>query len=268
MKVLVSGVVELSLVDYPRNPALVIFVPGCPFRCPMCHNWRMLEVKPEHEKAFDELLSKLKRAIDAVEAVKVSGGEPTLYPDFLRGLSDFCKENSLLFGFDTNGYFPEVVGNLLGHVDLVSVDVKAAFNDPDLYSKVIGVNAGAEAIKRLKKTLTHLFSSSVYADLRTTFIPTVNDKPEHMRNIGETLLKLGYGEKAERGEASYTLQEFEPNLAWKDEMKRLRRPTLEEMVEAGKATGIPNVYIRKQDVGFMAPLESLLEHRPQKIGLI
>lgn len=257
MKVLVAGVVELSFVDYPGRPALVVFVPGCSFRCPMCQNWSILEARPEHEKTFDAFTSRIRGALDFVEAVKVSGGEPTLYPEFLLKLSEFCKRRGLLFGFDTNGYFPDVVRSLIGHTDLVSVDVKAAFNDPNLYSRIIGVEKGADAISRLKETLRTLLLSNAYVDIRTTLIPTVNDEEGHMRNIGETLRELGYVEKALRGEASYTLQEFEPSLARSEEMRKMRRPTLEEMVAAGEALGLPNVYIRKRDVGFMVRLEEL-----------
>lgn len=252
-----AGVVELSFVDYPGRPALVVFVPGCSFKCPMCQNWPILEARPEHEKTFDAFVSSIKGALDIVDAVKMSGGEPTLYPEFLLKLSEFCKRRGLLFGFDTNGYFPDVVKSLVGHTNLVSVDVKAAFNDPDLYSRIIGVEKGAEAINRLKETLRTLFLSDAYVDVRTTLIPTVNDSEEHMRNIGETLRKLGYVEKALKGQASYTLQEFEPSLARSDEMRKMRRPTLEEMIKAGEAVGLPNVYIRKRDVGFMVRLEEL-----------
>ncbi|MBS7287279.1 MAG: radical SAM protein [Candidatus Freyarchaeota archaeon] len=257
MKVLVAGVVELSFMDYLGSPALVVFVPGCPFRCPMCQNSSILEVKSEHEKELDEFLSRIKAALGTVDAVKVSGGEPTLYPEFMLELSEFCRKHGLLFGFDTNGYFPDVVRNLLENVNLVSIDVKAAFNDTDLYSRIIGVDRGVEAISRLEETLRALFSSNVYVDVRTTIIPTINDREEHMRDIGETLTELGYVDKALRGEASYTLQEFEPNLAWKEEMKKMRGPTLEEMVRAGEAVGLPRVYIRKKDVGFMVGLEDL-----------
>lgn len=267
MKVLVAGVVELSFTDYPGIPALVAFVPGCPFRCPMCQNSSILEVKPEHEKELDEFLSRIKVALGTVDAVKVSGGEPTLYPEFMLKLSEFCRKHGLLFGLDTNGYFPDVVRSLLGHVNLVSVDVKAAFDD-DLYSRIIGVDKGAEAISRLEETLRVLFSSNVYVDVRTTLIPTVNDREEHMRNIGEKLTELGYVDKALRGEASYTLQEFEPNLAWKEEMRKMRRPTLEEMVKAGEAAGIPRVYIRKAGVGFMVGLDDLRKRERRKFDLI
>jgi len=268
MKIMVAGIVELSLMDYPSSPALVIFVPGCPFRCPMCQNWSILEAKPEHEKELDEFLSKVRVALDTVDAVKVSGGEPTLYPEFLLRLSEFCRDHGLLFGFDTNGYFPDVVKALLGRVNLVSVDVKAAFNDPVLYSRIIGIDKGMEAINRLKETLRMLFLSNVYVDVRTTLIPTVNDGEGCMKNIGESLTRLGYVDKALKGEASYTLQELEPSLAWKEEVKRLRRPTLEEMMKAGESVGLPRVYIRKADVGFMIGLEELKKREARKVDLI
>ena len=35
---MINGIVKLSLTDYPKTPALVIFTGGCNFRCPFCHN--------------------------------------------------------------------------------------------------------------------------------------------------------------------------------------------------------------------------------------
>ena len=43
MKVNFGGIVPLSTVDWPGRAAMVVFLRGCPLRCPHCHNSRLRE---------------------------------------------------------------------------------------------------------------------------------------------------------------------------------------------------------------------------------
>lgn len=257
MKAYIYGILDISTIDYPQKPAMVIFVAGCPFRCPMCHNWRMLEVKPDQEVELSRVFERIEKARSFVEAVKVSGGEPTLYPDILLEIANFCKRKNLSFGFDTNGFFPENIKKLVNSADLVSIDIKAPFNDAALYSRLVGLDDGEKVIENLMATLETVFGSSSYADLRTTVIPSLNDEEEYFENIGEVLRGLGYISKAEKKKASYTLQEFEPANAFSHELKKIRPPSLDLLVKLAKSARIPQVYIRHRKVGFMKPLEEI-----------
>lgn len=40
---MIYGIQKLSLVDYPGLPSFVIFLGGCNFRCPFCHNASIVE---------------------------------------------------------------------------------------------------------------------------------------------------------------------------------------------------------------------------------
>ncbi|MCJ7664437.1 MAG: hypothetical protein MUO24_09375, partial [Desulfobacterales bacterium] len=42
----IKGFLETSFVDWPGKVASVLFLPGCNFRCPFCHN-HLLVVNPE-----------------------------------------------------------------------------------------------------------------------------------------------------------------------------------------------------------------------------
>ncbi|MEX2724588.1 MAG: anaerobic ribonucleoside-triphosphate reductase activating protein [Candidatus Freyarchaeota archaeon] len=257
MKAYVYGILDISTIDYPQKPAMVIFVAGCSFRCPMCHNWRMLDVTPNQEVELSKVLARIEKASPLVEAVKVSGGEPTLYPEVLLEIANFCERKNLSFGFDTNGFFPENIKKLVNSADLISIDIKAPFNDPALYSKLVGFHDGEKVIENLMATLETVFGSGSYADLRTTVIPSLNDEEAYFKNIGEVLRGLGYISKAEKKKASYTLQEFEPANAFSHELKKIKPPSLDLLVKLAKSARIPQVYIRHKKVGFMKPLEEI-----------
>ncbi|MFB0560880.1 MAG: anaerobic ribonucleoside-triphosphate reductase activating protein [Candidatus Lokiarchaeia archaeon] len=257
MKAYVYEILDMSTIDYPQKPAMVIFMAGCPFRCPMCHNWKMLEANPDQEVELSRVFERIENASPLIDAVKVSGGEPTLYPDVLLEIANFCEKKNLSFGFDTNGFFPENVKQLLNKADLISIDIKAPFNEPELHSKLCGVNDGEKIIENLLLTIKTVFESHSYADLRTTVIPRLNTEEIYYENIGTVLRDLGYISKAEKEEASYTLQQFEPARAFSDAFKKIESTSVELLVRLAKKVNIPRVYVRHKNVGFMTPLEEI-----------
>jgi pyruvate formate lyase activating enzyme len=217
----------------------------------------MMEATPDREVELSRVFERIERASSFIEAVKVSGGEPTLYPDVLVEIANFCRRKGLSFGFDTNGFFPENVKEVVNVTDLVSVDVKAPFNDPGLYGKLTGMEDGEKIIENLIQTIKIVFENRCYADLRTCVIPTLNTEERYYENIGDVLRNLGYIPKAEKGEASYTLQQFEPVNAFSDEFKKLKSPSVELLLGLAKRVNLPRVYLRHEDVGFMKPLEEV-----------
>ena len=40
---IISGLLKTTLLDYPQHVAATIFLGGCNFRCPFCHNSDLLE---------------------------------------------------------------------------------------------------------------------------------------------------------------------------------------------------------------------------------
>ena len=89
----ISGFQKLSLVDYDGHITATIFVSGCNFACPFCHNAGLVKnLEPEIDS--EDVLSYLKKRFGLIDGVCISGGEPTLYndlPDFIKTIkTDFC----------------------------------------------------------------------------------------------------------------------------------------------------------------------------------
>jgi pyruvate formate lyase activating enzyme len=259
MEVLVAGLLDFSTVDYPGRPAAVIFTPTCNYRCPFCQNWKILDAKPEDKKNLDEVFRFIDNAASTIEAVKITGGEPTLYPQLIEEVGKYCRKKGILFGFDSNGFLHEVVTKLAEYSDLISLDLKAPPDSPDVMERVVGLSGkGTEIANNTMKTLEYLLSiDKVYLDIRTTVVPTLNDEEAGFRRIGEILRSLNYDARASAKTASYTLQEFLPEHARNEKMRLIRAPSREDLVNLAQATELKDVYIKHRDAGFMVHKDEL-----------
>ena len=77
-----QGINKLSLLDYPGKVAAILYVDKCNFRCEFCHNWNTLIASSDNEDLiFDDILSFLRKRVGVLDAVVISGGEPTLMSD-------------------------------------------------------------------------------------------------------------------------------------------------------------------------------------------
>ncbi len=165
----VGAFVPLSLSDHEGHVAAVVFVRGCNFRCPFCHNPDL--VLPEREVEGPRLLvadvvERLRDRRGFLDSVAVSGGEPTLQP----GLADFLAEVrslGLRVKLDTNGSRPEVLAELLERrlVDYVAMDLKAP---PSRYAEFAG---GAVDLSAIEASILALRDDAPDAEFRTTVAP-------------------------------------------------------------------------------------------------
>jgi pyruvate formate lyase activating enzyme len=253
MNAFVAGLLDFSSVDYPKRPAAVIFTPKCNYECPFCQNWQILKIKPEYRKDMNDIFRFIEKARPTIEAVKVTGGEPTLYPEFLKEVSIYSHKNGLRFGFDTNGFSYEVIKDLTSYSDLISLDLKTDPTNPESMEKLIGLpGKGEEAGRNTIKTLENLMQQDeVYLDLRTTVVPTLNDDERAFETIGGILRSLDYERRALKGSASYTLQEFVPEHARDESVRRIRAPSPKDLFRLADACHLEHVYMKHKDIGFM-----------------
>ena len=161
----IFGLEKLSLVDYGAYACAVVFTGGCNFRCPFCHNSGLVE-KETKEILESEVLDFLRKRFGLLDAVVVSGGEPTMQadlPEFLAKLKDMGYKVKL----DTNGTNPDMLKYVIDKdlVDYVAMDIKNSFEN---YPKTTGLkNLNTDNIKH---SLEILNSSNIDYELRTTIV--------------------------------------------------------------------------------------------------
>lgn len=115
----------VSTVDYPGKIATTIFISGCNFRCPYCHNGSIVFAKPARYKA-DDILRYLMSRKNLIDGVCITGGEPTLWKG-LKSLMALIKSSGFSVKLDTNGSRPDVLEEIIAEnmVDYIAMDVKA-----------------------------------------------------------------------------------------------------------------------------------------------
>lgn len=189
----IGGLQHCSLIDYPGRMSAIIFTLGCNFHCPYCHNPELVQETVDEipkEKIFD-FLTRRKNLLDAVT---ITGGEPTMHsdlPQFIRQV----KELGYLVKLDTNGTNPQVLKQLLKEnlVDYIAMDIKAP-----LYKYEMTAGRPVDE-QTLKKSIELIKEGKVPYEFRTTVVKSLLSKDD-LRSIGETV----------RGARMYNLQKFVP----------------------------------------------------------
>lgn len=188
----ISGLQKMTLLDYPGKIACTVFLSGCNFRCPFCHNAELLDgtVEPLMEEA--EFLSFLSKRTGLLDAVCISGGEPTLQPG-LAQLLEKIKALGYLTKLDTNGSRPEVLKDLVarGLLDYVAMDIK---NDPRGYDRTAGAKVQLE---KIRESIAFLLEDHVDYELRTTVVAQLHDDAA-INRMGEWVTACVPGAKAKR----------------------------------------------------------------------
>ena len=190
---MICGLQKMTLLDFPGKVACTVFLGGCNFRCPFCHNSELFMGKPEklmEDEAFFQFLAKRKGLLDGV---CVSGGEPTLYKDLPAFLAKI-KELGFAVKLDTNGSRPEVVKALVADklVDYIAMDVK---NSPQRYGQTVGLET--MPLAPIEETLRFLLEENVDYELRTTLVAQLHDEAA-IQDMGVWLTSLVPGVKPKK----------------------------------------------------------------------
>lgn len=191
----IKGIEKFSSRDFPGHISSTVFLGGCTFRCPYCHNADLV-LRPEAlpTLAADYFLSYLDGRKGWLEAICFSGGEPLLH-EGLEDLIRVVRERGLLVKVDTNGSFPDRLEALLalGLLDQVAMDIKAPL---ERYREVTRSNIDVEKIVRSADVIR---ASGVRHAFRTTVVPGLVGRDDVVR-IGEWLA----------GASLYVIQQFVP----------------------------------------------------------
>lgn len=181
----IAGFQKFTLIDFPGMISAIIFTQGCNFRCPWCHNPEL--VLPElYQRTIDsrEIVDFLKTRVGKLDAVTITGGEPTLHrdlPDLIRTIRALGFKIKL----DSNGTNPEMLSELFseGLIDYVAMDIKTSLEN---YSSLVGVGIDTDLVLR---SINLIKNSGVQYEFRTTMIPSLMDQEDIlniMNLIGDT----------------------------------------------------------------------------------
>ena len=220
----IGGFQRVSLIDYPGKVTSIVFLTGCNLRCPFCHNPDLVFKKVNELKLYGEeaVLKLLEESKDFVDAVEITGGEPSLQ----KGLKDFikkCKDIGLSVKLDTNGSNPDIVRSLISEklVDYIAMDIKAPLND-ESQMRATGIG-NIHIFKQVRETARILLNSNIKYEFRTTAVPgivTIEDLVEIAKSIN--------------GAQSYYIQKFVPGNTLDPAFNHIKSYSIAELNDSKK----------------------------------
>ena len=171
----IAGLQKLTLLDYPDHTAATVFVDGCNFRCPFCHNAELvMDIEGNEHIPESDFFAFLETRAGLLDGVCITGGEPTLQADLL----EFClriRKMGFKTKLDTNGSNPSVLEELIEKqaLDYVAVDVK---NTRGKYQNTCGTSLNY--FDEVFKAIAILAAHDIPYELRTTVVRELTDESD------------------------------------------------------------------------------------------
>ncbi len=194
-ELIIGGVETFSTVDFPGQLAAVVFMQGCPWRCPFCYNSSLQEIGKDNGFVWSKFLEFLQKRHGVLDAVVFSGGEPLVQDNLSEAVQE-VKELGFKIGLHTGGYRPQHLQKVLPLVDWVGFDIKAPF-EKGKYQKV----TGPDHLHNVLQSLDLLINSGKEFECRTTCDPRILEV--------EDIYKIAKALK-EKGIKKYFLQKYRP----------------------------------------------------------
>ncbi len=169
------GLQKMTLLDFPGHVACTVFLGGCDFRCPYCHNFELADGTAEPQMDEEEFFSFLGKRKGLLDGVAVTGGEPCLHRE-LQGFLERVRGMGFGTKLDTNGHHPELLREILerGLADYVAMDIK---NSPEKYNMTCGLDSreGAGALpgadlSRIRESIRLIMEKAPDYEFRTTVV--------------------------------------------------------------------------------------------------
>lgn len=161
------GLQKMTLLDFPGKVAATVFTGGCNFRCPFCHNARLVTDLSESVEIKDEEIFRfLAGRRGLLDGVCVTGGEPLLLPDIVPFIHR-VRDMGFAVKLDTNGSFPARLKELVGAglVDYVAMDIK---NCKEKYAETAGLETFD--LTPVEESVRYLMEGHVDFEFRTTVL--------------------------------------------------------------------------------------------------
>lgn len=173
---IIAGIQKTSLVDWPEKICSTIFIAGCNFRCPFCHNPELVlpeEIEKLEPLSENELLTAIVERKRFIDGVCITGGEPLLSPDIVK-LLHRIKEKGLAIKLDTNGSVPTLLKKMIDEklIDYVAMDIKAP---KEKYADATGINSNTKLVEESIKILKE---GNIDYEFRTTVVKGLHSKED------------------------------------------------------------------------------------------
>jgi len=239
----VKGFIETSFVDWKGHLASVLFLGGCNFRCPFCHN-RDLVLNPGglEDVPIEYVVATIRKyRAQWINNIVVTGGEPTIHMN-LFGLIGLLKREGMSIKLDTNGSNPSAVKGLFndGLIDCVAMDVKGPL---DRYSRWCGLNVNE---RKVRESIEFIMECGIDYHFRMTVVPFLH-REEDVYTVAAEL----------QGAKDLIIQTFRPDVTLNPAFSRIKPFSADRMTE-----------IRANVSGIMSEGKTGEQERSPRLGTV
>lgn len=163
----------------PGTRILSIATVGCNLHCKNCQNWEISQANPEQSQAYFYPPDKLVAA--AVEygfpSIAYTYTDPVVYYEYTYDTAKLARAQNIRTVLVTAAYISkEPWRRLLEFVDAANIDLKGITDD--FYRRVC-----SGTLKPVQQALVLAKAAGIMVEVTNLIIPTLNDKPEHIRQL-------------------------------------------------------------------------------------
>jgi pyruvate formate lyase activating enzyme len=163
----------------PGSKILSIATAGCNLHCKNCQNWTISQANPEDVPALfcppERLVELTKR--NNCPSLAYTYTDPIIYYEYTYDAAKLAEEANIRNVLVTAGYINEGPWKkLLEYVDAANIDLKGISND--FYVQVC-----SGTLKPVQNALIVAKASGILVEVTNLIIPTLNDKPEQIRQL-------------------------------------------------------------------------------------
>ena len=189
----IYGLQKMTLLDFPGKVACTVFLGGCDFRCPFCHNFELVDGTAPAVMEEEELMAFLRKRQGLLDGVAVTGGEPLLREESLELLREI-RALGYPVKLDSNGTHPDRLRRAAeeGLIQYCAMDIK---NSPERYAETAGLSE--IALTAVRESVDFLKTGSIDYEFRTTAVKELHDE-RSFRAIAEWI----------SGAKRYAIQKF------------------------------------------------------------
>jgi pyruvate formate lyase activating enzyme len=216
----------------PGSKIVSLATVGCNLHCKNCQNWEISQTNPEDSYAEywppERLVARTKRY--HCPSLAYTYSEPIIFYEYVYDTAKLAKKAGIRNVLVTAGYInKEPWKRLLKYVDAANIDLKGISDE--FYIKVC-----SGTLKPVQEALLEAAASGILLEVTNLIIPTLNDKPEQIRELARWV-KVNLG-----GDIPLHFSRFFPHYKMRH-LPQTSAETLDMAREIAISCGLNYVYI-------------------------
>jgi len=163
----------------PGTKILSLATVGCNLHCRNCQNWEISQAKPEDSRAFAYAPERLVEQTRYYQcpSLAYTYTDPVIFYEYTYDTAKLAKSKGIRNVLVTAGYInPEPWKRLLSYIDAANIDLKGITDD--FYRRVC-----SGTLKPVQQALVLAKAAGILVEVTNLIIPTLNDKPEEIRQL-------------------------------------------------------------------------------------